>query len=89
VISKNRTIPLSRGLRTFTGIGRGPAARPLYDGGTMPGSSPVMLAANRGTAADRRFLHDDEAGALECSTRRLAAIAAHITPASCVRLRPL
>ena len=27
----------------------------------MTGSSPVMPAANRGGAADRRFLHDDEA----------------------------
>ena len=31
----------------------------------MTGSSPVMPAANRGGAADRRFLHDDEAGAIK------------------------
>jgi hypothetical protein len=28
-------------------------------------SSPVRAAAERGSPADRRFLHDDEAGALE------------------------
>jgi hypothetical protein len=28
-------------------------------------SSPVMPAANRGTASDRRFLHDDEPRSLE------------------------
>ena len=54
----------------------------------LAASSPIMPAADRGAAADRRFLHDDEAGALQMLHKALGDDRRHHlagVPSACAR----